>query len=533
MSAGSTERWPAKLGFVAALTLVSLLAYWPGMDGEMVSDDHNAIVNNEFVSGKLLTIFTKPSWWGSARGDAPGYRPVTTLTFALNHRVGGISPRGYHVTNLFVHVLVCCLVMAVGGALGMSGRASASAAAVFALMPVHSEAVLWVVGRAELLAAAGLLAGLLAILRYRQGGPAWLLGAAALALAAGILAKENAMALLIAPPLLATVLPNGQGRRRRDLWAFVALLAGFAAAWWLRAEVAGHLLGASGGDELDNPLAGLPLDGRLAGALSVLGRYLWLIVWPHPLSADYSYNALAIGPGFIADRYSAAGLAGLATVVAVVCRARRMPVPAFCVLMAGACYAIVSNVLVPIGTIMGERLFYLPSAGLSLAVAPALARALGTRPRKAGLAAALVATAWLAVNIDRSRDWTDPVRLFSSAVTAQPRAARARMELGSAYGHAGMAAKALVEFDQALDIYPGYMSAWYNRANLLAREGRYEDAALSYLRAIEIVGNFEPAWFNLGLTRHLQGRETDAAKALGRATQLRQAAKVATRSTGR
>jgi hypothetical protein len=165
MSAGSTERWPAKLGFVAALTLVSLLAYWPGMDGEMVSDDHNAIVNNEFVSGKLLTIFTKPSWWGSARGDAPGYRPVTTLTFALNHRVGGISPRGYHVTNLFVHVLVCCLVMAVGGALGMSGRASASAAAVFALMPVHSEAVLWVVGRAELLAAAGLLAGLLAILR--------------------------------------------------------------------------------------------------------------------------------------------------------------------------------------------------------------------------------------------------------------------------------------------------------------------------------------------------------------------------------
>jgi tetratricopeptide (TPR) repeat protein len=107
------------------------------------------------------------------------------------------------------------------------------------------------------------------------------------------------------------------------------------------------------------------------------------------------------------------------------------------------------------------------------------------------------------------------------------------MELGSAYGHAGMTAKALVEFDQALDIYPGYMSAWYNRANLLAKEGRYEDAALSYLRAIEIVDNFEPAWFNLGLTRHLQGRETDAAKALGRAAQLRQAAKVATRSTGR
>ncbi len=537
MCADSTDRRPwAELSFVLALAVVSSLAYWPGMDGEFVSDDLNAIVNNEFVAGPFdpAAIFTQPSWWGSGRGDAPGYRPVTTLSFAVNHRLGGTEPRAYHLTNLALHMLVCWLLLRVAGQLAMPARASMAAAALFALMPVHSEAVLWVVGRAELLATAGFLAGLLAVLRYRSGGPVGLLAAAALAMTAGVLAKESALALVAVPLLLALVVPSQHGARRRDLLAMLALLAGLGLAWWLRTDLAGHGFGVGAGDELDNPLALLPATERWAGALSVLGHYLWSVLWPARLSIDYSYDALAIGPGFVADRYSLFAMAALGTGAVMAWRSRRRePAVAFSLLLAAACYAIVSNVLLPIGTIMGDRLFYLPSAGLCLALAPALGRALDKRRARAGLLACAVATAWLAVDIDRARDWSSPVTLFESAVAAWPGSARAHMELASAYGHAGLTEKALAEFDAALAVYPRYMSAWYNRGNMLARQGRYEEAARSYLEAIELTEDFEPAWFNLGLTRRLQRRETEATEALRRAAALREAAKVATRQVGR
>ena len=73
MSAVSTDRrLLAELIFVAALGLVSALAFWPGMGGEFVSDDRNAIINNELVRAPLnpLAIFSEPSWWSQGRGDA-------------------------------------------------------------------------------------------------------------------------------------------------------------------------------------------------------------------------------------------------------------------------------------------------------------------------------------------------------------------------------------------------------------------------------------------------------------------------------
>ena len=537
MSAVSTDRrLLAELIFVAALGLVSALAFWPGMGGEFVSDDRNAIINNELVRAPLnpLAIFSEPSWWSQGRGDAPGYRPVTTLSFALNHSLDGIEPRGYHLTNLALHILVCWLIMRTASALTMTRLASMVAAALFALMPIHSEAVVWVVGRAESLASIGFLAGLLAILRYRSGGPGWLLLLSVLAMAAGLLAKESALALVAAPPLLALLIPLKGPMRRRDLWGGLALLVGLGLACWLRIGLAGHGLGAGAGDGLDNPLAGLSTAGRLAGALSVMGHYLWLLLWPHPLSADYSYNALAIGPGFIADRYSIVALVAMVAGAAAVWRTRRRePAIAFSLLMAVACYSIVSNLLLPIGTIMGERLFYLPSVGLCLALAPVLGRALETKKAAAGLLAFAVATAWTAIDIDRARDWQTPVSLFESTVAAQPNSARAHMELASAYGSADMPERALAEFDVALALHPHYLSAWYNRANMLVRQARYEEAVLSYLEAIKLGKNFEPAWFNLGLTRRLQGREAEAAEALEYAAALRAAAKVATRHDGR
>ncbi len=508
------------LAVAILLGLAVVASYAPSLHGALVSDDRNAIVNNTFVTGPMspVEIFSTFSWWGGERFDAPGYRPLVTLSFALNHAVGGLDVAGYHGVNLLLHVLVCWVVYKLALGLGTAWPAAAAAAFVFALLPIHSEVVAWVVGRAEIMAAAGFSAAMLALLAHRSSGSLLALAAAAGALFFGLLSKENALTLLAVPALLAVVYPGDRVTRRRDATALAILALTVAAYLGLRA-MAGPLLPSGQGNLLDNPLVALPTGTRLLGALSVLGRYLYLTVWPSPLSIDYSYNALGIGAGFIADRYSVVAVASLGLLGWGAWRCRRsQPAITFGILLSAACYSIVSNVI-PIGTIMGERLFYLPSLGLCLAAGVGVGQALDRWPRPVAFALLALATTWIVVDFERCWDWRTPVRLFEATVEAAPASARSRMELASAYGQAGDIDAALDQFEAALTIKPDYAAAAFNMGNMFARAERFDEAVTSYRRALEAEPRLAPVWHNLSLVyrnlgrieEHLEAMETAAA----------------------
>src|SRR5262245_12437397 len=104
-------------GAVASLLVAVCFAlYAPALTAELVSDDSSAITGNEFVTGALrpLDIFTTFSWFGNARPDAPGYRPLVTLTFALDRVLSGLAPAWMHAFNILLHALVSWLVFEVG-----------------------------------------------------------------------------------------------------------------------------------------------------------------------------------------------------------------------------------------------------------------------------------------------------------------------------------------------------------------------------------------------------------------------------------
>ena len=518
---------------MAVFVAFSFAAFWPSIGGEFISDDRNAIVSNELVTTPdPSAIISQRSWWGSQRADAAGYRPVTTLSFAANHVLGGLDPMGYHLANLILHGVVAWLVFLLALRLGMTATAAWTAGAAFSLLPIHSEAVAWVVGRAELLATAGYLLALLLILDYRQHGRRWRLLAASVIFIAAVLSKENALTLLAVPPIVALVLPGPVQKRRRDFETWAWLLVALVGVMAIRATV-GEGLG-RGGDLLDNPLGVLPTATRLLGALAVLGHYLWLSLWPAKLSADYSYNALGLVPGFSGNAYVALALVLLAFGAAAAWHCRRKnPAVTLSLLLAVSTYAIVSNAVIPIGTIMAERLFYLPSVGICLVLGAATAGVFDRAPRATATVLITVAVAWLAVDINRSYDWRSSLRLFRSATLAVPHSARAHMELASAYGKAGDTEAALVSFKRATDIMPGYAAAWYNKANMLARKGRYGEATEAYRQAITHAPAFEQAWFNLGLTYRIIGRPDQSALALERAREIRTTAPVANRQTSR
>lgn len=500
------------------------MCFWPALDGSFVSDDRNAIVANAYVVGPLepATIFTEFSagWWGVARDEGAGYRPLVTLSFALNHALSGLAPRSYHAVNLALHGLVSWLVFLVAVRLGTSRPGALLAATVFCALPIHTEAVAWVVGRAELLTAAAAGAMLVCLIDYRRRGQLAAVSGAAALFVLGLFSKENAVTMLAAPLLLTIALPTRPFERRRDLVATAALAVGLLVYLGVRA-LAGPLLPSVAGDQLDNPLAVVELPARIAGAASVLGRYLQLTVWPWPLSVDYSYDALGIGAGFRGDPYGAAAVVACVALATAAWRTRSSdPAVTFGLLMAAATYSIVSNSVVLIGTIMGERLFYLPTFGLCVAAAPALAR-LEQRAGRKGLAlVAVVALAWVVVDHARARAWRSPVALFEAATAVYPRSARAHMELGSAYGAMNRQDEAIEAFRAATAIKPDYAAAWYNLGNFHARRQQFDDALAAYDQAVTHAPRLTRAWHNLALVHRQRGRPQQAVAAAERASEL-------------
>ncbi|RMF25480.1 MAG: tetratricopeptide repeat protein [Deltaproteobacteria bacterium] len=515
--AAATKRARGTGLLVAILTALSVAAFFPCLSGQFISDDINAIVHNEHVQVDVdpIAIFSTFSWWGRARGDAPGYRPLTTLTFALNRAAAGSYTTPYHLANIAVHVLVCLLVWALALSLGLERRAAAVAAILFCLLPIHTEAVCWIVGRAELLSAAGACAALAAALRYLARPRHALLVVCSLALLAGLFSKENAIVVLPLPALACWILyPPGKRPARRAALV-TACLIGSAALYLVARSAAGPAFRLGSGDLLDNPLSVLGPGRRLLGALSILGRYVSLVLWPHPLSVDYSYDATGIGPGFTGDLYTLVGALAAALGCYAAWKTRRShPAVSMSLVLAAAGYSIVANFPLTIGTIMGERLVYLPTVGLCITAAAWIEAALVRRPQPAMAALLAVAAVYFATDYSRARAWQTPVTLFEAAARAYPRSARAHMELGGAYGAAGRFDEARAEFDRAVAIMPDYAAAWYNLGNLLARAGRYEQAVSAYRTALEHARSFSPAWYNLALTLQLLGRLDEARQAL-------------------
>src|SRR5690349_9906211 len=191
------------------IAVVAFACYANTLRCGLVFDDLNAIVNNPAVRRVHVGhIVTHPAWFGR---PARIYRPLTTLTFALDHALHGAQPLGYHLANVLLHAAVAVLAAAVVRRVTGDATVAFVTALLFATHPVHTEAVASVVGRAELLAAAfGLAAWLVLDGRVSLARD---LGAALLLLLAA-LSKESGVTF-VGAIALAALLGRGPATSRR------------------------------------------------------------------------------------------------------------------------------------------------------------------------------------------------------------------------------------------------------------------------------------------------------------------------------
>jgi len=460
---------PARGWLCCALIAGAALAvYGNTLGNEFVFDDKSSIVGNSVVRDlDVRAIFTTPSWWGRHMLEN-GYRPLVTLSFALNHAAGGFNPVGYHLVNILLHALVSIAVYSLVRRLGGREGLALVSGLLFAVHPLNSEAVAWATGRAELMSALFVLLAVHTDIRS-YGDDGWSRAATAGAsvvacFVCGLLSKENAVTLL--PALVVTdfavrcrgswrALVSGLAGRRGGLYLALLLSLAVYIVWRLDVQSGTRpMMNAA-----MNPLRAEGLPVRWLNALVIGGRYLWLWVAPLRLSVDYMFDVLPV-IRTVWDWRVGASTAALGACAALgLWGWRRGALPVAWGVLFGACtYSVVSNVAMPIQAMMAERWMYLPSAGLSVVTVCAAGEMWGRghTARWARPATALAVAVLLlfgARTFARNRDWHDAVALWTSTLAATPRSLKAREGLGEAHFYAHEYPEAEQQLSAALEIY--------------------------------------------------------------------------------
>ena len=472
----------------------------PVLSNDFVFDDTPAIVENPLVSGgaPLAEVFTTNFWGGRANYEhVTTYRPLTTIVMRATWGLGGGSPAAFHGVNLLLHGL--CVALVFGLVFMVSGGRMAQAvfsAGLFAVLPVHVEAIAGAVNIAELLTAAFYTAALLCALTACDGDEddprgGWWVGAVVLFLCAAF-SKEHGLTW---PAAFAVLYLHRRAAHKTEPRAFraptrppswalagtVAVIAVYLGARW------NALPALLGGDipVSDNPMVAQDIVGRLSTAGAVYFHYLRLLVAPLHLSCDYSFNAIPVAAGPL----DPGALVGLTLIIASVgllfAALKRRPELAAWMALFAVLYALVSNLVILNTILLAERLMYLPSiawCGLVGAIVGAAWSSAHLPQMKAALIAAvlIVGVGYGVRSVARTADWRAPVTLFRSSLESFPNSSRARYNIGRELLARGAYDEADSELLDAHNISPADVDTLGVLGTVRFHRARYADAFKYY-----------------------------------------------------
>ncbi|MFN4242790.1 MAG: tetratricopeptide repeat protein [Tepidisphaerales bacterium] len=497
------RRGPSLLPWLVALAGMAVFALT--LRGPYLYDDVPLLQEDPRVTttGHFGLIWSRDYHFDLRTGDGSVdnlYRPLVTTTYHLQVARLGHGPLGLRIINLLLYGVVCGLVTRLGVLL--AGPVGGLVGGLFfAVHPVHAEVLATVVGRAELLAAAGVLGGLLLFL----SGPLTHVRAAGILFCSvvALLSKEQGLLmpalLLAAEPLRRrlhrpAVLPGGRPDSvapagRSPVTPMQTLILGVclsvAGYIVLREQVLGLKFAWDRGflDPAVQPMVwSTPLD-RVLMPLVLLGQAVVVLVAPLKLSLDYS--GAAIGPhASPADFRLYLGLAAALAVAAAggwsVLR-RRWDV-AFALAALTGTWLLVGNVVSLIGVNFAERLLFLPSAFAAVL--------LGLfRPRRPLTVAVLgVYLTLLAVQAVRySQHWSrPPLEVYAWTLERNPQSIRLYQLLADAQMKAGQLDAAADTIARGISTFPAYFGGYLQAGLIAERRERWDEAERYYVDAARV-----------------------------------------------
>jgi tetratricopeptide (TPR) repeat protein len=519
---------------LAAILLLGALAYTNALWGAFVFDDVRQFRDHPLV--RDLGAFVA----GGAGYHAFPTRWVAYLTFALNHRLNGLHPLGWHLVNVVIHLANAALVYALvvlafrtprlreSKVVGLSAAIAFLASAVFVAHPIQTQAVAYVVQRLTSLATTFYLLTvvLYALFRLRdeagRATRAGRIGGGLLVLATAALAmntKEIAFTLPFAVALFEVSFFPGTLRARLVRLAPVLATLPIVPATLLLsgAPAAGILSKAEVVTRLQTPM---PRLAYLATEMVVIVKYLGLLLLPVGQNLDHD---VAVQPSLLAPAVLARAALLLAIAAAAVVLHRRagragadpaLRLVAFGVFWFFLALAVESSV-VPIVDVMYEHRVYLPSAGLFVALATGAAllaaRVSPARAERAlllgGAALALVLSV---ATVRRNAVWANDVTLWADAAAKSPEKPRPLLNLGAALAMSGRPQLGVGALRKAVGLDPASSYARAQLATALLMLGRSAEAEPELREALRLAPADPEATYNLATMLWLGNRREEA-----------------------
>ena len=530
--------------------LFTVLLYLNTLNHGFVLDDVLVCSRNSFVQqgfAGLVDIFSS-SWYEGFQAQKDSYyRPMMLAGFAIENEFFGHSAKVYHAMNIFWYGMAMALLFLLFRKMFAGGKPWIALAItlLYAAHPLHVEVVANIKSRDEIFALLGLVGTLYGLLRYEEKGKKrWMvlsLGAFFFAL----LSKESSLAFFALVPLTLQFFSTNTLRNIIIKSLPYAAIAGVYLL--IRSTVV------SSGDAnfgvLDNALfAAQGISEQTATAVAMTGKYISLLIFPHPLVYDYSYNQIPL-----VDWFSWKALLSLVIILVALAYAvygwKKKDRIAYAIWFFAITSVITSNLFFLIGATFAERFMFIPSMAFCIIIVLMLSRVLEKPSQEKVIWGILggVLFFYVGKTFMQNPVWASNETLFSHGIQVSSNSTRVNTHIGKetynlaletndpgirtarlqesisyfeksiqilpshtqAYQNMGLALEELQLFDRALSIYQEgistdqeYSPLLYNAGALLYNRGRYSEA-LSYLQnAVSIEPNNDVYHNTLGLNHH-------------------------------
>jgi len=494
--------------FVLAVSV--LLVFWQVGNFDFLSYDDGVYVSE---NSRVLNGLTADNVvWAFTTGFAAFWHPLTWLSLMLDCQLFGSAPAGFHLTNLFFHLVNTLLLFAILRKTTGSLWSSAFVAALFAIHPMHVESVVWISERKDVLSTFFWFLAMWAYIRYakKPGVLSYLL--VLLIFALGLMTKP----MLVTLPFVFLLLDYWPFQRKISSRLLVEKVPFIILA--IVSSVVAFL--AQQGSRSISSFNALPLKFRIANALISYIKYMGKLFWPARLSPFYPHPVENVSV-----LYAVISAGVLLTVTILVIRFAKN----HRYLVTGWFWFL--GTLIPvIGIIqvgshaMADRYTYITLTGLFIIIAWGVPQFFSKWPQHKIILGSLMIISLTTLGICAHRQtsyWKNSLTLFSHANQVTQNNYLAHNNIGVAYAKLGCYQLAMESYKQAIKIKPDYAMAFYNRGIVYEKLNRLQQAMEVDKQAIKINPYYAEAHNNLAVTFGRLARWHDAIESCKQAVKIR------------
>ena len=490
------------------IAIFTFALFYNTLENDFVFDDESVVQNNPALKNlsNIPKYFTAQEGFHKVIGKY--YRPVVSTTYTIDYALWGLSPKGFHLTNLLIHLIACLLLFAVLNEMFKKYKygtfASLISTLIFAAHPVHTEAVSWVSGRTDSLVTLFFFASFLYYIKFSDKKKNSFLILSLVYYVLGLLSKEMIVTLPVIIILFDFIYKK---KNIREIYSNRKVYSYFFIVIFIYLIVRYIVLKDVPDRDTYLYFYGYPEVTAIATMLKTVPLYFKLLLYPVHLL--YHYN------GTLPDAYSflefpviISEIFILLLIFFIIFFYKRQPVISFCLVFFAISLIPVMNII-PTMNFMAERFLYLTSFSLAVVIVHFLTKYLNEKNYlPLFLISILIIIAFSYLTFERNKEWKNNDTLYSTGEGID--GSVLLVNVGNIYANKKQYDEAEPKFKRAIEIRDNNLLAHHNLGLIYILKGYLDSAEFQIRKGIQIDSLAPDGYFQLSNVYQQQGRINEA-----------------------